>query len=381
MEWMSAVLRIRAAFFMAFVAVDSGCHPPVRASAPTDGSMAAVGLPARVSLSAVACPTAFRCFAAGVLVLPHGLGGMIARTVDGGKHWTVQHRDSNRQLSGISCPSTTRCYVIGIYPGPHRRGIGTIFRTQNAGVTWQQSPAPFQSLPVGVACPGLTTCFIPATGADGRTIILTTSDGGTTWSTRQTALRLYGPFGTIACPNPQVCYVYGRNRTGTGVLRTRDAGSTWRLLPGTNMPARMGNHNYFDRASVACPSARVCYTVDGDAQDTCDRCVPFGVIFGTQDGGTHWHRLYTGTGHDSLIGPVVCPAISVCYAVGVTGLDRPGDEFVLSTRNGGQTWTKRMLPAGEVLACPNVQLCFIASRRGPAIFRTSDGGRTWQSLP
>lgn len=147
------------------------------------------------------------------------------------------------------------------------------------------------------------------------------------------------------------------------------------------MPAHIGNHNYYDRASVACPSTRVCYTADGDAQDTCDGCVPFGVIFRTQDGGMHWRRLYTGVGHDSLIGPVVCPGISVCYAVGVTGLDRAGNEFILSTRNGGQTWTQRMMPAEEVLACPSVQVCYLASRLGPAIFRTADGGRTWQTLP
>ena len=317
-------------------------------------------------------------------------GGVIARTVDGGKHWTVQHRDGDRQLHGISCPSTTRCYVIGsYYPGPGRRGIGTIFRTQNGGLTWQQSPAPFQSLPIEVACPGLTTCFIPATSADDRTIVLTTSDGGTTWSKRQIALQPSGHSGTIACPTPQVCNVYGHHGTGTGVMRTRDAGRSWRLLPGTDMPARIGNHNYADRASVACPSTRVCYTADGDAQDTCDGCVPFGVIFGTQDGGVHWRRLYTGAGQDSVLGPIVCPGISVCYAVGVTGLDRAGNEFILSTRNGGQTWTKRRLPAGQesafatpkALACPSVHVCYIASRLGPAIFRTSDGGRTWQILP
>ncbi len=70
MEWMSATVRLGAALVVSIVAVGSGCHPPVPASAAVDGSMAAAGLPARVSLLAIACPTTTLCFAAGVLNPP-----------------------------------------------------------------------------------------------------------------------------------------------------------------------------------------------------------------------------------------------------------------------------------------------------------------------
>src|SRR3954454_383695 len=80
--------------------------------------------------------------------------------------------------------------------------------------------------------------------------------------------------------------------------------------------------------------------------------------------------LYTGTGHDFIVGPSLCPGVSVCYAVIVTGLDRPRNEFILSTKNGWQTWSKHKLPAGEALACPSIEVCYIASRLGPTIFRT-----------
>jgi photosystem II stability/assembly factor-like uncharacterized protein len=168
----------------------------------------------------------------------------------------------------------------------------------------------------------------------------------------------------------------------TTVMKTRDGGKTWRMLPGTDMLARSGVGQAFDHAmSIACPSVRVCYTADGDPEGECGGCPAFGAIFGTQDGGTHWRLLYLRRKHDYLWGPIVCPSASVCYAMGTTRLSVLRDEFILSTKNAGQTWTKHMVPAGLALACPSIDVCYSAARTGPTIFRTTDGGTTWQTLP
>lgn len=115
MERRSACLRLAAAFILGIVAV-AGVQPlPVPTSAAAGDRLAAASLPAGVSVGAIACPAITWCLAVGVVDVPHGLGGLIAKTINGGKSWTVQHRDENRQLVGIACPGTTRCYIVGTY--------------------------------------------------------------------------------------------------------------------------------------------------------------------------------------------------------------------------------------------------------------------------
>jgi photosystem II stability/assembly factor-like uncharacterized protein len=125
---------------------------------------------------------------------------------------------------------------------------------------------------------------------------------------------------------------------------------------------------------IACPSSRVCYTAQGDPR------LPYGTVFGTRDGGKHWGRLYRAHVRDYPTGTVACPTVSVCYAVGATQRDVPADQIILSTRDEGRTWTTHKLPAGPLLACPRVTVCYAASHAG-AVFRTADGGSTWQPLP
>jgi photosystem II stability/assembly factor-like uncharacterized protein len=132
--------------------------------------------------------------------------------------------------------------------------------------------------------------------------------------------------------------------------------------------------------AMSCPRASVCYTAQGDARCQCELWGPYGTIFGTQDGGNHWRLLYRAKGGNYPTGPISCPGISVCYAVGATQRDVPADRIILSTKNGGRTWTAHGLPAAPLLSCPDTTVCY-GGNYGAAVTRTADGGATWQTLP
>ncbi len=368
------------------------------------GSLASSVWPKGAALNAMICPQITLCFAVGGNTTGPGQAekwrGLIAQTGDGGKSWTIQYRDQRSSFSGIACPSTTRCYVTGHYntyrelqEGGPSSGVGTILLTQDGGRTWQPSSLAFRStwdsIIDGIACPVVTTCLVPAlairsSGSLYKPFMLITRDGGTTWSKRRFAVGVSGLHPNIACPTRWICYVKGSTANRMAIVETSDAGKTWRMLPGTDVLASIGvgpDRLYDFASSLACASASVCYTADGYPEGVCgEDChlTRFGAIFGTRDGFKHWRVLYLRRKHDYLSGPIVCPGANVCYAVGDTNFDVTGDEFILSTKNAGQTWTKHMVRAGPALACASIDICYVAL--GTTIFRTTDGGKTWQSV-
>jgi photosystem II stability/assembly factor-like uncharacterized protein len=215
--------------------------------------------------------------------------------------------------------------------------------------------------------------------------ILITRNGGRTWKAGRTVgQRLTGSSTELVCPTSRVCYAYygGFGSNSTAIIKTRDGGVTWRALRGTNMFALSGvpPHTLVNMGGIACPSARVCYTAQGDARCQCDAWGPYGTVFGTRDGGKHWGQLYRASGRNYPTGSIACPSVSVCYAVGASQRDVPADQIILSTKDGGRTWTPQGLPAGPILACPSSTICYAATHAGAA-FRTTNGGTTWQALP
>lgn len=207
--------------------------------------------------------------------------------------------------------------------------------------------------------------------------MLTTNDAGKSWKrSRTVATRPDFNGGSMACPTTLVCYVYNGL---TVIVKTGDGGKTWRTLPGTNMGARSGvpATTFANLGEIACPSALVCHTAQGDARCQCDAWGPYGTVFGTHDGGKHWTRLYRALDHNYPEGPIACPGVNVCYAMGSSQRDMAADQLILSTKDGGRTWATHTLGAGPLsLSCPSSSVCYAG-----ATFRTDNGGASWQKLP
>lgn len=350
--------------------------------------------PPQASINDMSCPGVLVCFVVGDVGLPaklpaappkHPPAGLLAYTEDGGTSWTVR-TDPQSSFARIACFNLTHCFILGRYRHSGTAN-GVLLMTPDGGKTWRQQPLPAGTNAQAIACPGITTCLLwdivtipPRSPQDTprfRVSMLTTSDAGRNWKRSRTiATRPDFNSASVACPTVQVCYVYNGL---TIIVKTGNGGKTWRPLTGTNMGARSGvpARTLANLGEIACPSALVCYTAQGDARCQCDAWGPYGTIFGTQDGGKQWVQLYRAHGQNYPEGSIACPGVNVCYAMGSSQRDVPADQLILTTKDAGRTWTPHKLGGGPLrLSCPGVSVCY-AGRA----FRTTDGGISWQPLP
>jgi photosystem II stability/assembly factor-like uncharacterized protein len=104
-----------------------------------------------------------------VSVADHGL---LARSVDGGAHWTAVTSGTTQNLYAASCSSTSQCIAVG--------AAGTVLTTSDGGAAWAPQPAPTGETLLGLSCPTASNCA--AVGSGGT--VLTSTAGGTGWTTR-----------------------------------------------------------------------------------------------------------------------------------------------------------------------------------------------------
>lgn len=136
-----------------------------------------------------------------------------------------------------------------------------------------------------------------------------------------------------------------------------------------------------DLSDVSCSSASQCVAVGAQ-----------GTIVRTVNGGRSWERVsvpYVAAHPGVAFRSVRCPAAGVCSVLAQSNV-------VLRTDNSGRSWRvhRIALPpflAGLTrLACPTRSVCFATASpsgltndpfdRSPAVFKTSDGGRSWRRL-
>ncbi|MEM7201529.1 MAG: YCF48-related protein [Planctomycetota bacterium] len=197
-----------------------------------------------------------------------------------------------------------------------------------------------------------------AVGQDGAVdegIILSTVDGGLTWE----GLRLPETFGLydVQFPTPTTGYVCGWDG---GIYKTLDAGTTWTKLD-TRAPAQVFR-------SLSFVDEQTGFALGGSA-------FAGGRLYRTTDGGATWENRGSPTG-------VTLSALSFINAnEGVTVGYRNGREAILRTPNGGGTWhTVHRGPSTSVL-----QAVHLRGLRGWAVgssevLHTDDGGRTWRGF-
>ncbi|MBZ0269120.1 T9SS type A sorting domain-containing protein [bacterium] len=156
-------------------------------------------------------------------------------TFDSGAHWTIVPNlppEFPRGTCGMWAASQDVVYGVGRYYMP-----ASLIKTTDAGTTWRYTD-------MGPWATSLVDCYFPTpdlgftVGGAGafpdssRAVVLRTTDGGATWSTRHTSSRI-GEWGwKITFPSPSVGYVsVERNTPPQSILKTTDGGDTWVELP------------------------------------------------------------------------------------------------------------------------------------------------------
>lgn len=192
-------------------------------------------------LTSITCPTASECLSVGDDILwindlpipvPE-LFGILASSTDGGMTWQTQTLPSSF-LYGVSCLTDNSCVAVG---------AGGIVRltSSDSGASWSANPVTVPGLngyPEAVSCPDNQHCIAVGAAENGplptnETPILTTSDGGATWSVQTNSadpVDLYG----VSCPTTSECWAAGSmipsrggSSTGSIILKTVTSGVSW----------------------------------------------------------------------------------------------------------------------------------------------------------
>ncbi|MEJ7811958.1 MAG: hypothetical protein WKG32_16215 [Gemmatimonadaceae bacterium] len=263
-----------------------------------------------------------------------GHKGTYARTTDGGAIWqaAVVPGADTLQFRDVHAVSATTAYLMSAGSGD----LSRIYRTDDAGRTWalqftnRDPKAFYDCMDFWDARRGVAY----SDAVDGRTVIITTADGGAHWEPVPAAglpAALAGEGGFAASGTCLVTREGGRAWIGTGsgpaarVLLTTDYGRTWAVaatpIPGGEASGIM---------SVAFRDATHGVIVGGQLTKPTDHSDNVAV---SADGGRSW----TLAGRPRLAGPVFGgvyvpgAASPTIVAAGPKGLDL--------SRDDAATWT------------------------------------------
>ena len=257
-------------------------------------------------------------------------------------------------------------------------------------------PAGIQSLR-SVSCPTATRCWAVGSASPTGAAVVTTTDGGATWSTRAVPTTV-GHLTGIACTGPRRCTAVGQvGTTGTGpgaVLATTDGGASWTLEP---VPAGTS-----DVTAVTC-SGSTC-TALADVAGRVTSLASVGVGAPWVAGGPLPTTVTAGTG-------LSCVGSGRCWATATAPVDIGHTTgAVVATTDGGSTWTPEQVPpglgplrsvactsgattpsdgttrpAGSGVMCTAVGTTATVANGGRSgqgvILTTSNGGVTWVAAP
>jgi photosystem II stability/assembly factor-like uncharacterized protein len=258
-----------------------------------------------------------------------GADSTVLRTVDGGTTWQKLTVTSDAlDFRDVDAVDAQTAYVLSIGNGPASR----IYKTTDAGKTWTQQ---FKNEDPKVFLDAMT--FWDANNGiafgdsvNGQFYILTTADGGHSWSrVPQTALPpALENEGAFAASGTNIA-VFGKSHAwiGTGaaaksrVLHTADRGRTWQI---TDTPLASGaSAGIF---SIAFRDAKHGVVAGGDyrkEQEAVDNLAM------TSDGGLTWTLVKGLSGFRSVVAYV--PGTKTLIAIGPSGGDYSVDD--------GRTWT------------------------------------------
>ena len=310
-----------------------------------------------------------------------GPGGAMATTVDGGATWQVcgtttpaaglptppfGHVGVSPLIVGLAFPDATHGWAVAGH---------TILATTDGGDTWTGRTVSADL--TGVSFPDTAHGWaVGATGlADQRPTILHTDDGGLSWTTQYRVRNLPGGFRgftAVDALDAGRAWVTGASDRSPArparpiVGTTTDGGAHWKFV-------RLNEHGVADAVSFV--DAKHGWVV-------CDRYIDHAVssiILRTTDGGLTW-RLQHATRRETALRDITFVDRLHGWAVGQSN-GASGACIVLTTRNGGRTWSKQRL------SCPvgwgGLQVRFVGRLHGwvvcgSVIWATVDGGRHWR---
>ena len=251
-------------------------------------------------------------------------------------------------------------------------------------------------------------------------LLLTTTDGGTTWSEHNVPITpvlgnnaafdpdlsgTWGQLTQLSCFDANTCDAFGLapsdqeeepvGHTGNTVtrnvfLQTTNGGITWSTydFPWVANPDGSAGWSNWQVAVFSCASAQDCvgmsWVMTGNASQ-----ISTEFSWMTTDGGATWTRAWLPKIGDSLsnVRSISCPDAAHCVAVGAYGAAGTAWlSFIATTSDGGSTWTietPSTNPGTYLLSvsCANNQECWAVGTANrdtsDVMITTSDAGASW----
>ena len=268
-------------------------------------------------------------------------------------------------LGAVSCASTRRCWAVGVAgPNPPATGATVIVATTNGGSSWKAQRIGGGSTPQlsGVSCPTATECMaVGSNGASlpGSGVVVTTGDAGTTWSPAAAPMNALAVT-SVECASPSDCTVIVSDGTLTWSAHSADFGQTWQQEG--NMPSLfLAGNDLLCVAGGLCLVAGYVPTSNGHGQ---------GAISISTDGGRTWSLATVPPGL-GVLQSAACLSASVCLAAGTTSTTVsdvvPAKGELLRSTDGGHTWVPStgLLPVDDVygIACPSARQCAVVGTK------------------
>jgi photosystem II stability/assembly factor-like uncharacterized protein len=274
-------------------------------------------------------------------VVEVGTNATLRRSADGGKTWTTCTLGPDVRDISSSYFVSGRVGFVGSWGG-------RIYKTTDAGTTWTKLSE------VNYAPSNITLLYFLNSRVGfarrGYTDLLRTTDGGRTW-TLYTDSHLEGIL-DMHFANEQVGMAVGEY----GVMySTTTGGLSWTAIGLAAATGLYAGNNWY---GVRFTSPTNAYVVGQGRQ---------GTILRTTDAGRTWRGLSSLVGN---VQDVIFPGHGLeGYALTTNGL--------LKTADGGDTWTVLPFSAlGNKLACPDTRTLLVAGNSAQ-VYRSDDGGQTW----
>ena len=284
-----------------------------------------------------------------------GAGATVLRTIDGGTTWQkLSVTDEALDFRDVDAVDEQTAYALSIGNGPASR----IYRTTDAGKTWtlqfknEDEKAFLDAMTFWDANHGI----VFGDSVDLQFYILTTADGGRTWSRVPTDKLppAQGNEGAFAASGTNIAVV-GKSHAwiGTGaaaksrVLRTSDGGRTWQVA---DTPLASGRSAGI--FSIAFRDEKHGVIVGGDYRKEQEAVDNLAV---TSDGGVTWTLVKGLSGFRSVVAYV--PGTKTLVALGPSGGDYSTDD--------GRTWTALTGPGFDTFSfAPGKQIGWGAGANG-----------------
>jgi len=230
-------------------------------------------------------------------------------------------------LYGVKAMSATEAWAVG--------NFGSIYHTTDGGKTWDSRES-------GTRSPLFSIDFSDAKNgwAVGRTAItLHTTDGGNTWKSQKPAIPTDKHLFKVKAVDGNTVWAVG----DFGAMTVTHDGKTWEDRSLTEDVV------LYD---LSFPDAQHGYA-----------CGEFGTVLATSDAGLTWQKQSVGT--DKTLFGVAFTTAQHGWAVGIDGL-------IVRTRDGGQHWEiQRGTPEHEAIE----DLGFLEALRNPGLYEISMTGR------